>query len=317
MVKEDQYLKRCLQALKLTSKELANLLSSERVDGQKTSEATVSRWVTGATPCDPGVRLYLKTRLVELAKKMQPRSTSGKIIGLESGSEWIGVSYLAGGIAVTLKNIGYKVAYVATDVKSFNSRFLSNTISKFIDCSAINPGESEKIVEDLKSNYDFILTDLYAGLITNAMNNLAFERFIGSIDLIVTATDIVSMSDIADIERVYPVLDHLQVNNRLIVYLSDELLFDISATEEFFQYIRPWHNYLYPRAIPVVAGEMFVQQTNPHDLNSPRIGLQSPDLEHRYLHLSAAVLESLGVKCETKPIEELNFYELVDRVAPV
>lgn len=64
----------------------------------------------------------------------------------------------------------------------------------------------------------------------------------------------------------------------------------------------------------MVPGSMF--QLDRYAGVKPEIGFQSIDLSYRYYDLSAAVLEILGIDLETKPVEQLDFYELVDRVAP-
>lgn len=61
-------LKLILELLNMTSKDLAAMLTAERDNGGKTSEATVSRWVTGKNVTPAGVKLYLKARLFNLLK---------------------------------------------------------------------------------------------------------------------------------------------------------------------------------------------------------------------------------------------------------
>jgi len=314
-MRKDSHLdfKRCLQVLKLTNKELARLLSQEREDGQNTSEATISRWATGATPVDPGVKLYLKNRLIALAKNMPARPLDGQAIGFGGGKGGAGASSLSAGIAVTLNKIGYRVIHVTISNRC-NNKYLIDTIQRFITCVTLNTAEFQENLEKFKSSYDFILVDMYKNMIIESKDDVDVLNLIKSIDLLVLPVDVLSPADLWATEEAYSTLDNIQCNNRLIINFSRHLEFFGILHEEFLQRMKPWMNYIYPQSLPMVSGALLVPKVDPENLFGLEICLQSIDLEVRYLDISSAILERIGVQLDTKPIENLDFNELLDRL---
>lgn len=149
---ENTELRRAMRALGFTNQSLADALSEVRTDGQRTSPATVSRWVSGAAPTEPALFLYLqervKRKLLDQPVARLPKCTSIAIGGNKGGSGGSAVTAL---FALAAANIGYRVAYVAGH--DTNPFFTEGTcpikVSWFSDFEPIN-----------KSRFDFIFTDV-------------------------------------------------------------------------------------------------------------------------------------------------------------
>jgi len=306
------YFKRSLQILKLTNLDLAELLTLEREDGQKTSAATISRWATGTTPLDAGVRLYLKIRLKELAESNPPRPEVAKIIGFGGCKGGVGTSSLSIAVGLTLAKMGYRVLHMTSKkTGGCNNQLLIEIISHYIDCIAIDTSEFTESMEKFSSSYDFILIDMYNRLILNANEDINDLCLINSINLLVSPLDILSSADVCAIETAYSFLDNTQCNNRLIVNYNHHLEFSGVSYDEFIRRMQPWMNYLYPQTLPKVYGQLLVTQGT----GRLPIALQSTDLEYRYQDLSITILDQLGIKSYDEPIENLSFYDLVDRLS--
>ena len=313
MKKESQgYFKRSLQILKLTNLDLAELLTLEREDGQRTSPATISRWSTGTTPVNPGVRLYLKSRLKELAESSPPKPEAAKIIGFGGCKGGVGTSSLSVAVGLSLTKLGYRVLHMtSTKTGSCNNQLLIKTISNCVDCIEIDTTEFKDSIEKLSASYDFICIDMHSSLIRNANENINDLMLINSIHLLVSPLDLLSPFDVWATATAYSFLDKTQCSNRLILNHNHHLEFGGALYDEFLKSMKPWISYLYPKTLPMVYGELFVIEGTGR-LN---ISLQSTDLEHRYQDLSITILDRLGIKSYAEPIENLSFYDLVDRLS--
>lgn len=307
------YFKRCLQALKLTNKDLANLLSSEREDGQKTSEATISRWATGVSPIDPGVRLYLKTRLFELAEKSPPRPAHTQLIGVGGCKGGSGASSLSAAAAVTLKELGYRVLHVTT-MERCNNKHLIDEMSNYVDCITVNTEDFKKIVGNYSSGYDFVLIDMYNRLILDTDDEPENLSLLNSINLLVSPIDISSTASMWALKQAYSLLDSTQCGNRLIVNFNQNLDCHIGLHDAFLKEMKPWAEFLYPHTLPMVYGPLFANKLDNPRTGTQKLSLQSIDLEYRYQGLAIAMLELIGVELDSKPVRDLDFHELVDRV---
>lgn len=303
------YLKRSLKVLGITNKILASLLTEARMDGQKTSESTISRWTRGATVPDAGVMLYLRLRLIELAKKMPPRPSYGNVVSVGGGKRGVGASVLSVGVAISLKNMGYKVLHVTTHT-SCNNTILVREISSDIECKTINPADFQEKIEELKIRYDIIIVDLASSLMLESKINLALQSFLRCMDLLVMPLNISSPIEVWTTAETHEILDNIQCDNRLIVNFSRNVDVDCYLCREFFKQMEKWTHFLHPSAMIMVSGSPFVS----HITSTPKVRFQSPDLEQRYFEFSESVLEHVGASFDIKSFEDMDFYDLVDRL---
>jgi hypothetical protein len=308
------YLKRALRALNLTNKQLSNLLSEARWDGQKTSETTISRWLTGISNPDPALILYLKTQLIQLANVSPLRPLVGKAISFGGAKGGVGSSVLSIGVTLALNQMGYKVQHVSNGENCFN-KHLINQISKFIDCVVIKT-DLKEYLHSARFKFDFIVVDQHNRFISQSDDSPDIQQLLKSIDLLVLPLNICSPLEIWALKDANLILDKIQANNRLLIHFSKNIInVDRDLLKLFLNEMDKWLDSFSENGMPMVDGEVFVTGKVENFKYIPTT-FQSLDLENRYLKLTSEILEKTGIDIDSRSPKDLNFFELVDRVSP-
>jgi hypothetical protein len=308
------YYRRGMQLLNMTNRELANRLSSVRVDGQKTSETTVSRWMTGATPMDPGVLLYLTAELRALDLAPIQRPQTGQIIGVGAGKGGNGASTVATGLFFAAKEIGYKVLFASSDPTHCNNGWHLTKFGRYDDHCVIKPECFGQDMPELRRKYDLIIMDLYAHFfLVEEGKNMALSR---EFDLLVTPVDIGGgRMQTMPVAETYEALDKAGQFNRMIVNASKSLDFSLKLLQPALQDIDPWKELIHDHIMPFHYGEQF---ENVLPLGTIGGRFANDDLATRYTELFNAVLDKLGLDTKDhSDLKTLNFFELVDIFAPL
>jgi hypothetical protein len=108
MTQNSVLLKRAMGALGISGSTLARELSQVRDDGKETGQATVSRWLTGASPVEPAVLCWLR-ELLRAQAKQRTKSTicwnakKSLLIGVGNSKGGVGTTSIAAALAVIAK----------------------------------------------------------------------------------------------------------------------------------------------------------------------------------------------------------------------
>lgn len=160
-MKQRTQLQRALDALDMTSADLARALTGERTDGRSTTKATVSRWVTEKDPTPAGVRLFLKRLLVERGRDRPPLLDGLQIVTVGGGKGGSGSTAISVFLAAAARARGYKISLGAPtgylDSVDFFSRdflFPGQTVTT-VDLSNLAQARRE-----MASDVDFLIVDV-------------------------------------------------------------------------------------------------------------------------------------------------------------
>jgi len=156
-------LRRTLKVLGYTNQSLADELSEARSDGQRTSPATVSRWVSGAQPMEAALLLYLRERLMsEAIRHAKPRLTRAHIIGVGGAKGGCGSSTIAMGLALAAHELGYRSALKISDPQC-NALFDNGNSADLFKVGLRTFGVTEVVVAE---QFDLVFLDLKSRLFT-------------------------------------------------------------------------------------------------------------------------------------------------------
>jgi hypothetical protein len=306
------YYKRALKALGMTNRDFAQLLTSVRHDGQSTSQATVSRWMTGATPIDAGVLLYFTDRLRQLAGKSVRRPAKPTVIGVGGGKGGTGGSILAVGLALTSHDCGYRTMHMSS-----HDRWCNNQLALSVLPATIERAGPEMAADGCLSEYDFVFVDVYRDLVRDCASEGAAEarNVLEAIDIFVTPLDAASATDVRAIADMYSSLDVMKCDERMLVHFSSTL--NLFGFETFFERMDQWSHMLHENAIPRLSDGPFAQPATISFQEPPNAGFLTQDIRQRYWQLFSKILARAGVDAEENvDVEALDFFGLVDLLVP-
>lgn len=155
-------LRRAMKRLEYTNESLAAELTSVRTDGQSTSSATVSRWISGAAHAEPALVLYLKERLAQEAfSGATPRLSAPRRIAVGGGKGGSGASTVVSALALVADTLGYRVAlrsYRDSCNNGWRRKRHSGQFALFNGAEHFDSTDFDFIITDLPSHM-FISTD--------------------------------------------------------------------------------------------------------------------------------------------------------------
>lgn len=244
MENQSNSLRRALKRLGYTNRSLADALSASRVDGQSTSAATVSRWVSGASAVEPALVMFLKERLIveELTAPVRRLQKPVQIAvgGAKGGS---GASTLTEALAVTVLNLGYRVAvrqYLEDwSIGRFNDRDFYSPIS-------LIAADNEQV--DLNA-YDFVFTVVPSRRFSKRFNSAdAVAKEFGGQDFLLVPVDLSMLFGAQVALDVFPLLDEVpECPPWGAVQISDYL--NLPYFIRVLERIKPWLPLLLPQPI--------------------------------------------------------------------
>ena len=314
VVNHTDYYRRALGALNLSNRDLACLLTAARHDGQATSQATVSRWMTGATSMDPGVLLYLTSRLQGIAHVAVRRPVRTQVIGVGGGKGGTGGSTLAVALAMTAHDCGYRTVHVSSHPAACNNSLFLTVLPRGIRRSGL-PGDAAGFRD---ANADFVFVDMHRDMVREhaAGKGAGGGPMLNAIDLFVTPFDISSAVEVWAIADMCRALDELGRGNRMLVHMSESIrLFDFDC---FLENMAHWKHMLYEEALPKFSDGPFAEPATMSLARLPHAGFRTQDIRYRYWRLFADILGRVGLDAEEKVAAgRMDFFSLVDLVSPV
>lgn len=184
MTAETTALRQAMKILGYTNQSLADELSDQRSDGQRTSPATVSRWVSGAQAVEPALSLYFRERLAgKLFEDFKPRLPSPKIVGIGGAKGGCGSSTIAQALAVVASNLKYRVAMCTYSPACNNGYFRD-----FPSCGFAMPEPGQEIDT---ADFDFVFVDLQSRIFsTPDVGPKEMSKMLSGYDLLVVPVDI-------------------------------------------------------------------------------------------------------------------------------
>lgn len=230
------YLRRAMKLLGFTNKSLAAELTGIRMDGQKTAEATVSRWISGASPADPGTLLYLRERLVALAMgEAKPRLDRCRVIAVGGGKGGCGGSTMAAALTIAARDFGYRTCHATVSDACNNEYF---THHPAYDFDMVSP--SDVAAADWR-NYDFAFLDVPSKLY--AYGGGLQKQIMAAVDLIVLPIDLCGLGVHSAVAACRALDDVPDCPPRMLVQCAS--LSSIEHIIEHIEQIQPWREALY------------------------------------------------------------------------
>jgi hypothetical protein len=303
------HLRHALKILEYTNKSLADEITSFRTDNQRTSEATVSRWISGATAPDPCLLMFLRERLAQhLIKHYKPRLPKPVHIAVGGGKGGSGSSTVALSLAVAARDIGYRVALIILEENCNAHYVLEQEVSDFYVALL---GDSEHKAED----YDFIFVDLPSRMVS--FPDCDYESLSKQLELVadflVLPVNLIGL-DRSPALKAFKTLEALP-SAPIWMPIQCSPYLELSYFVDHFEDIEPWMSLLCSR--PIIYSMSPINFVHEH--------LQTT---WKFVHEDAAkcfhqILEDIADRLSIsldEPISldnarELNLEDLVDRLA--
>lgn len=231
-----------MKILGYTNVSLADILSSERMDGQKTSPATISRWVSGAQPIEPALRMYMKERLMrKLREEFKPRLAKAQVIAVGGSKGGSGSSAIAHALAVSAAELGYRTALYTYSEHCNNTYVRSGKTRQFL---IAEPGAAIE-AQDM----DFVFVDVPSRFFIGGTPAVKVAALLDMCSLLLVPADLSCWMSVDVAKKVCEVLD--EQPNRLPWYLlQSSRRFDFSVfRKEGAKELEPWIGLLLPEPI--------------------------------------------------------------------
>jgi hypothetical protein len=306
---QSHHLRLALKILGYTNKSLAEEITSFRLDNQRTSEATVSRWVSGATAADPCLLMHLHERLAHhLIEHYKPRLAHPVHIAVSGGKGGSGASTKALSLAVAAKDIGYRVALLVSD-KACNAGYaLAQKVTDFYMAPVGNfdyePGD-----------YDFIFVDLPARMLIPLKPDYEeISKRLEWADLLVVPFNLISFFDREPALNAFKTLDALPSAPTWMA-LQCGMSLDLASFARYLKEIEPWMSLLCSRPIIYTMSPInFIHKF------SATWKFAHQDAAQCFHNILEEIAERLSISLRgSMPLygaRDLSIEELVERLAP-
>jgi hypothetical protein len=313
MTVQSTVVRRALAALGMTSTELADLLSSIRMDGQSTSKSTISRWVNGA-PAEPGVLLYLRERLVALAKKSPPSLGECRAFAIGGGKGGAGATTVTFHLAAVAEHLGYRVT-LASNSRIFDiNDDVANAMGLKIEHKPFDITNTQELKESLAGKSDLLLIDYGSRTLMGIDEDYfgAIDNFdLEGIDLFVIPFSPAVGWEYEPALKAADTLKHYGIERfRLLPNLRkfdvSFLLSDAEAAEKIKNY-QPYitETCLYHR-------EGLEWRTNFQAGNPEWAGMPEISLYYEYASVFSELLKAIGVDMEAeRSVDKMSIEELL------
>lgn len=151
--------KRSIDALEISVDEIANRLTDIRTDGISTDHETILSW-TKDHGVDPGVMLYLREKLVSLARRTPARIEGCKIVAIGGGKGGSGTTTIASMLACLAYRLGYAVRLACHPRHLKKNQHAAIRLRSPIFYEELNLSDLKNIKEQAKHSCDLLFIDL-------------------------------------------------------------------------------------------------------------------------------------------------------------
>ncbi|MDZ5457877.1 hypothetical protein [Azohydromonas lata] len=297
----------------MTSTELADLLSNIRMDGQSTSKSTISRWVNGA-PAEPGVLLYLRERLVALAKKSPPSLGECRAIAIGGGKGGAGATTITFHLAAVADHLGYRVTLASINrIFDVNDKTAA-ALGLKIEHKAVDIANISNIKKSLTDKSDLLLIDYGSRTLTGFDDDYigrADDFDLEGIDLfVIPFSPAVEWEYDPALKAVNTLMNYGITRFRLLPNIRrfdvGHLLGDTKAVEA----IKEYHSYVTETC--VYHREGLEWSTNFQAGNPDWAGMPEISLYYEYLSVFSDLLKAIGVDMEVEnSVDKMSIEELL------
>lgn len=300
-------LRQALKILGYTNKSLAEEITSFRQDGQRTAEATVSRWVSGASAPDPCLLMYLRERLAQhFIEHHKPRLPQPVNIAVGGGKGGSGASTIALSLAVAAKDLGYRVALIPYNRHCHAQYYLAQKVTDFY-IAPVGALDYES------GKFDFVFIDLPSAMLIKA-NLEALSQALDWIDFLLLPVDLCSYFDRCAAIQAFETLDALPSAPAWMSLQCGKHL-DLKNFVKEFEQIENWMRLLCAR--PIVNLEFPVKFVHEHIATWAFAHNDAADCFYRILEEVANRLSISLPDAESLHHDyHLSFDELVEQLMP-
>jgi hypothetical protein len=306
---QPNHLRQALKILGYTNKSLAEEITSFRLDNQRTSEATVSRWVSGATAADPCLLMHLRERLAHhLIEHYKPRLPHPVHIAVGGGKGGSGASTITLSLAVAAKDIGYRVALITSDENCNADYALAQKVTDFYMPPAGNFNYNPE-------DYDFIFVDLPARMLTLPQHDYEkIRKRLERADFLVLPVNLCHVFDRNPALEAFKMLDALPLAPAWMALQCGRRL-DLASFAEHLEEIEPWMRLLCRR--PIIYS---MEPVNFIHKFSATWKFAHEDVAQCFHDILDEIAERLSISLNEsmslRQARDLSIEELVDRLAP-
>lgn len=150
--------KRSIDALDISVDEISNQLTDIRTDGFSTNHETTLNW-TKDHGVDPGVMLYLREKLVSLAKRTPARIEGCKIVAIGGGKGGSGTTTIVTMLACLAYRLGYSVKLACRPSNLEKNQRVAIRLRSPISYEALNVSNLKNIKEQAQHSCDLLFND--------------------------------------------------------------------------------------------------------------------------------------------------------------